>query len=132
MIQTSRWAALMIFSALSLAMFQGCDMMSVPDEPPGGNVAPPPMACTGTNGACGRTALMCCAGTICKGGACRPDGTCSTEGRMCNSSYDCCGTLTCNSNKVCSGLRPQPAGTPCEAHSDCDELLTCRSGICRM
>lgn len=119
---------LLASAALALCVLGGC--MDVPDEPPGGPVAIP-AACTNAGGACGRGAQLCCPGTICKGGACRSDGSCSQTNQACNSSYDCCGTLTCSKNGVCTGLLPQGAGTPCQGHSDCASTLTCQNGICR-
>ncbi len=58
-------------------------------------------------------------------------GSCQQQNQRCQSSGDCCGILTCNSNKVCTGGGCQSAGTSCTSSSQCCGTLTCPSGFCR-
>ncbi len=55
-------------------------------------------------------------------------GPCQDANQRCNSSGDCCGVLTCNANKVCSGGSCQSSGTSCTSSSQCCGTLTCGSG----
>jgi len=57
-------------------------------------------------------------------------GSCNTVNMGCNTSGDCCGVLTCNSNKVCSDGLGQGAGTPCTSSTQCSGTLTCDGGVC--
>lgn len=55
---------------------------------------------------------------------------CATKGGHCGGSGDCCGTLTCDSNKVCSDGGCYIKGTHCSASSQCCGTLTCMGGVC--
>ncbi len=56
---------------------------------------------------------------------------CQSENMGCNNSGDCCGILTCNSNKTCSGGGCSGQGASCARSSDCCGTLTCNNnGVC--
>jgi len=57
-------------------------------------------------------------------------GPCQDLNQRCDSSGDCCGVLTCNANKVCTGGGCQSAGTFCTSSSQCCSTLSCSGGVC--
>ena len=55
---------------------------------------------------------------------------CLGEGYRCSASSDCCGTLTCNSNGICTAGSCVGDGLSCSISSDCCGTLICSGGTC--
>lgn len=55
---------------------------------------------------------------------------CTNKGNHCNSSTDCCGTLTCTTAKVCSDGGCVGPGSHCSTSGDCCGTALCSGGVC--